>query len=185
MSIKSKLFWLWKKTIFFPGVRYRWKSWTIKKAECRRSDLFELWCWRMEKTLECALDCKEIHPVNPKGNQLWIFSARTDAEAPLLWPPDEKSQLIEKKENPDAGKYWRLEQEGWQRMRCLDGISNPMEWVWASFRRWWWAGKPGVLKFKGHRESDRTEQLNNKSQAGSLCTAGWTWIGLLRNSEGG
>ena len=97
------------KTMFFPGVRYRWKSWTIKKAECWRSDLFELWCWRMEKTLECALDCKEIHPVNPKGNQLWIFSARTDAEAPLLWPPDEKSQLIEKKKKSGC---WQILKAG-------------------------------------------------------------------------
>ena len=114
------------KTMFFPGVRYRWKSWTIKKAECWRSDLFELWCWRMEKTLECALDCKEIHPVNPKGNQLWIFSARTDAEAPLLWPPDEKSQLIEKKKILMLANI-----EGWSRR-------GDREWdVWmASATQW-------------------------------------------------
>ena len=87
------------KAMFFPVVRCRWKSSTIKKAECWRTDLFELSCWRMEKTLESPLGCKEIQPVNPKGNQPWIFSGRTDAEAPVLWPPDEKSQLIGKQRN--------------------------------------------------------------------------------------
>ena len=56
----------------------------------------------LEKTLESPLDCKEIKSVNPKGNQLWIFTGRTDAEAPILWPPDEKSQIIGK--DPEAGK---------------------------------------------------------------------------------
>ena len=63
----------------------------------------------LEKTLESPLDSKEIKPVNPKGNQPWIFIGRTDAEAetPVLWPPDMKSQLIRK--DPDAGKDWRQE----------------------------------------------------------------------------
>ena len=63
----------------------------------------------LEKTLESPLDCKEIKPVNPKGNQSWIFIGRTDAEAetPIIWPPDVKYWLIEK--DPDAGKDWRLE----------------------------------------------------------------------------
>ena len=66
----------------------------------------------LEKTLESPLDSKEIKPVNPKGNQLWIFIGRTDAdaEAPLIWPPDVKSQLIGK--DPDAGKDWRQEEKG-------------------------------------------------------------------------
>ena len=61
-------------------------------------------CWTvvLEKTLESPLDCKEIKPVNPKGNQPWIFIGKTDAEAPILWPPDAKSWLIA--EDPDAGK---------------------------------------------------------------------------------
>ena len=60
----------------------------------------------------CPLDSKMIKPVNPKGNQSWIFIGRTDAEAeaPILWPPDVKSQLIGK--NPDAGKYWKQEEKG-------------------------------------------------------------------------
>ena len=66
----------------------------------------------LEKTLEGPLDCKETKPVNPKGNQSWIFIGRTDAEAeaPILWPPDMKNQLIGKA--PDAGKDWRWEEKG-------------------------------------------------------------------------
>ena len=70
------------------------------------------WCFQtvvLEKTLESPLDSKEIKPVNPKGNQLWIFIGRTDAEAPILWPPDAKSWLIEK--DPDAGKDWGQEEK--------------------------------------------------------------------------
>ena len=65
----------------------------------------------LEKTLESLLDCMEIKPVNPKGNQPQIFIGRTDAkaEAPILWPPDAKSQLIRK--NPDTGKDWRQEEK--------------------------------------------------------------------------
>ena len=73
------------------------------------------WCFQtsvLEKTLESPLDCKEIKPVNPKGNQPWIFTGRTDAEAeaPILWPPDAKSWLIGK--DADAGKDWRQEEKG-------------------------------------------------------------------------
>ena len=73
------------------------------------------WCFRtvvLEKTLESPLDCKEIKPVNPKGNQSWVFIGRTDAEGEtlILWPPDVKSWLIEK--DPDAGKDWRQEEKG-------------------------------------------------------------------------
>ena len=66
-------------------------SWTIQKAEHRRIDTFELWCW--EKTLESPLACKEIQPVHPKGDQSWVFIGRTDVEAetPILWTPDTKS----------------------------------------------------------------------------------------------
>ena len=70
------------------------------------------WTVVLEKTLESPLDCKEIKPVNPKGNQPWIFIGRTDAEAgaPIVWPPDAKSQLTRK--DPDAGKDWRQEEKG-------------------------------------------------------------------------
>ena len=80
------------------------ESWVLKN-----------WCfWTLvlEKSLESPLDCKDIKPVNPKGNQCWIVIGRTDAkaEAPILWPPDAKSRLIRK--DPDAGKDWRQEEKG-------------------------------------------------------------------------
>ena len=78
------------KAMVFPVVIYGCESWTIKREECRRIDAFELWCWR---TLESPLDCKEIQPVHPKGDQSWEFIGRTDVETetPILWPPDVKS----------------------------------------------------------------------------------------------
>ena len=78
------------KAMVFPVVIYGCESWTIKKAEHRRIDAFELWCWRR---LESPLDCKEIQPVHPKGDQSWVFLERTavEAETPIFWPPDVKS----------------------------------------------------------------------------------------------
>ena len=80
------------------------------------------WFWTvvLEKTLENPLDCKEIKPVHPKGDQPWIFIGRTDAdaEAPILWPPDGNSRLTGK--DPNAGKDWRQKSRGWQRMRWLE-----------------------------------------------------------------
>ena len=85
------------------------------------------WCFWivvLEKTLESPLDCKDIKPVNPKGNQPWIFIERIDveAEAPIVWPPDAKSWLIWK--DPDAGKDWRQREKGQQKMKRLDSITN-------------------------------------------------------------
>ena len=79
------------KAIVFPVVMYGCESWTIKKAEHRRIDAFELWV--LEKTLESPLDCKEIQPVHLKGEQSWVFFGRTDVEAetPVFWPPHAKS----------------------------------------------------------------------------------------------
>ena len=79
------------RAMVFPVVMYRCKSWTIKKAEHRRIDAFEVWCWR--RLLRVPLDCEEIHPVHPKGDQSWMVTGRTDAEAetPILWPPHLKS----------------------------------------------------------------------------------------------
>ena len=91
------------KVMVFPIVMYGCESWTIKKAECRRTDAFEM----LEKTLESPLDCKEIQPVHPKGNQSQTFIGRTDAEteAPILWPPHAKSRLIRK--DPEKKKKER------------------------------------------------------------------------------
>ena len=78
------------KAMVFPVVTYGCESWTVKKAERRRIDVFELWCWR---TLQSPLDCKEIQPVHPNGDQSWVFFGRNDAKAetPALWPPDVKN----------------------------------------------------------------------------------------------
>ena len=88
---------------------YRCESWTITKAEYGRIDAFELSCWG--RFLKSSLDYKEIKPVNPKGNQHYIFIGRidTEAEAPILWLLDSKSQLIGK--DPDAGKDSRQKQK--------------------------------------------------------------------------
>ena len=81
----------------------------------------------LESTLESPLDCKEVQPVHPKGDQSWVFIGRTDAEAetPILWPPHAKNCLIEK--DPDAGRDWGQERRGRQRMRWLDGITDSMD----------------------------------------------------------
>ena len=78
------------KAMVFPVVMYGYESWTVKKAERRRIDAFELWCW---KRLESPLDCKEIQPVHSEGDQPWDFFGRNDAKAetPVLWPPHVKS----------------------------------------------------------------------------------------------
>ena len=78
------------KVMVFPVVMCGCESWTVKKAERRRIDAFELWFWRR---LLSPLDCKEIQPVHPKGDQSWVFFGRTDAktETPVLWSPHSKS----------------------------------------------------------------------------------------------
>ena len=98
------------KAMVFPVVMYGCESWTIKKAEHRRIDAFELWCWR--RLLRVPWTARRAHQFNPKGNQSWIFIGRTDAEAetPILWPPDVKNRLIGK--DSDAGKDWRQEEKG-------------------------------------------------------------------------
>ena len=115
------------KAMFFPAVMYGCESWTIKKVEQWRIDAFELYLV-LEKTLEIPLDCKEVKPVNSKGNQSWIFIGRTDAqaEAPILWPPGAKRWLIRK--DPDAGKDW--EQEKKRNNRGQDGcMASPTQWT--------------------------------------------------------
>ena len=92
------------------------------------------WCfWTVVlKTLGSPSECKEIKPVNPKGNQSWIFIGRTDAEAEtsILWPPGMKSWLIGK--DSDAGKDWRQEEKGQQRMRWLEASLTQWTWIWAN-----------------------------------------------------
>ena len=102
---------------------------------------------KLVKTPESPLDYKEIQPVNPKGNQSWIFIGRTDneAETPILWSPEANNWLIGKP--PDAGKDWRWEENG----MTEDETASPMQWtwIWVSSRSWWWTGKTGVLQSMG------------------------------------
>ena len=139
----------------FPAVMYGCESWTIKKAEHQRIDAFKLWCWRR---LLRVLDCKEIQPVHPKGNQSWIFIGRTDAEAetPKLWPTDVKNWLIGK--DPDAGQDWRQEKG-----MTEDDMAEWHHWLngheFEQALSWWWKGSLECCSPWGHKELDTTEQL--------------------------
>ena len=124
--------WMWELDYKESWVQKNWCFWTVV----------------LEKTLESPLDCKEIQPVNPKGDQSWLFIGRTnvEAETPILWPPDVKSWLIWK--DPDAGKDLRAGGEGDN--RGWDGwMPSPTQWtwVWVDSGSWWWTGKPGMLRF--------------------------------------
>ena len=100
---------MWELAMVFPVIMYGCESF-YKESWALKNWYF--WTVVLEKTLESPLDCKETKPVSPEGNQLGIFIGRTDAEAetPILWPPDTKSQLIGN--DPDAGKDWRREEKG-------------------------------------------------------------------------
>ena len=110
--------------------RYGFSSSQVWELDHKKAEFH--WCFRtvvLEKTLESPLDSKVIKPVNPKGYQSWIFTGRTDAskdEASLqaFHQSDTKSQLTGK--GPDAGKDWSQDERGWQRTRCLDGITDSM-----------------------------------------------------------
>ena len=137
------------------------ESWALKN-----------WCfWTvvLEKTLESPLDCKEIQPVNPEGNQSWIFIGRTDAEveAPILWPPDARNWLTGK--DPDAGKDWR--QEKWATEDKMVGCHHQLN-------RNEFKQTPGDSEGQGnlvccspwgHEELDMTEQVNNNKKS-KICT---------------
>ena len=118
-----------------------------KESWAQKIDDFEL---VLEKTLESPLDCKEIQPVNPKGNQSWIFIGKTDAETPILWPPHAKSWLIEK--TLMLGGIGGRRRRGWQRMRWLDCITDLNDMSLSKFqelvmdRKAWHPAFHGVTK---------------------------------------
>ena len=146
------------KAMVFPVVMYGCEGWTVKKAECQRIDAFELWCWR--RLLRVPWTARS-QPVHPKGDQFWVFFGRNDAKAeiPVLWPPHEKSWLIEK--DSDAGRNWGQEEKGMteDEMARWHHQLNGRESEWT----------PGVgdgqgglacCSSWGHEESDTTERLN-------------------------
>ena len=151
---------------------YGCESWTIKKAEHWRIDVF--WTVVLEKTLESPLDCKEIQPVHSKGNQSWMFIVRTNSEpeTPMLWPHRVKSWLIWKDpddgkdwnwliwKDPDDGKDWRQEENGMKEdemVGCHQPSGHESEWTLGV------GDGQGGLAFCspwGHKELDMTEWLN-------------------------
>ena len=143
----------------FPVVMYRCESWTIKKADCRRIDAFELWCWRrLLKVLWTARRSnqsilKEISPL--------VFIGRTDveAEAPIIWPPDAKSWLIWK--DPDAGKDWGQEEKGTTEDEMV-GWHHWLDGHGFGWTLWVGDGQGGLVCCSswGYKESDTTKWLN-------------------------
>ena len=143
----------------FPVFMYGCESWTAKKAEHWRIDVFELWCWR--RLLRVSLDCKEIQPFHSKGDQSWVFFEKNDAnsETPILWPPHAKSWFIGK--DYDAGRDWRQEEKG----TTEDEMAGWHHWLDGHESEW----TPGVGDGQGGlaccnswgcKESDVTEQEN-------------------------
>ena len=110
---------MWELDYKESWVLKNWCFWTVVLEKTLESPMM------LEKTPESPLDSKEIKPANPRGNQPWIFIGRTDAEAPILWLPDEKNWLIEK--TLMLGKFEGRKRRGWQRMRWLDGITDSMD----------------------------------------------------------
>ena len=117
------------------------------------------WTAVLEKTLESPLDCKEIQPVNPKGNQSWIFTEGTDAKALILSPPEVEITHWKRPwcwERLKAGGEG--DDRGWDACMASPG---QWTWAWASSGLWWRTRKPGMLQSMGHKELDMTEPMNN------------------------
>ena len=127
-DFSSSHVWMWE-------LEYK-ESW-LKKNWC-------FWTVALQKALESPLDSKETQPVNPKGNQSWIFIGRTELKLKYFGHLMRRTDLLEKTLMLGKIEGWR--RRGQQRMRCLDGITNSMAWVWVNSWSWWQTRKPGVLQ---------------------------------------
>ena len=145
-----------------------WRN--LREAERWRIYAFELWCWRR---LLCPSNCKKIKPVNPKGNQSRIFIGRTDAEIPILWPPDVKSWLTGK--DPDAGKIEDKRTRGRQRMRWLESITDS---VGMRDGEAWCAPVHGVKESQTELSNWTTANVGSSS-----VTRDWTLAACIGSSE--
>ena len=165
--------------------------WELDHKEVWAQKNWCFWTAVLEKTPESPLDCKEIKPVSPKGNQPWIFITRTDAEAevPVLWPPDTKSQLIGK--DPDAGKDWRQEKGttedemiGWHHQ--LNGHEFEQTLRDSEGQGAWWAAVYGVAKIRTWLSNWTdwvTVERELRKEVGYLKGQGWKLL-EARSSSG-
>ena len=131
-------------------------SWTVKKAECRRIDAFELWCWR--RLLRVPWTARRSNQSLLKEFSLGVLEGLMLKLVVILWPPHATSWLIGK--DSDPGTDWGRRRRGWQRMQWLDGSTDLMDVVWVNSRGWWWTGKPGVLQFMGSQSRTWLTELN-------------------------
>ena len=144
----------------FPLVMCGCENWTIKEVEHWRTDAFELRCWRR---LESPLDCKEIKPVNPQGNQSWIFIGRIGARKLKL---QYFGHLMQRTDSLEKTLSWeRLKAGGEWNGRGWDSWMASLTqwtWVWVGYGSWWWTGKPGVLPSMGSQRvgQDWANELN-------------------------
>ena len=150
--LKSRDITLPKKGLYSQSYGFSSSCVQMWKLDCKAGLVpknWYFWIVMLEKTLASPLDSKEIKPVNPKGNQSWIFIGRTvdNAEALILWPPDVKSWLMRK--TLILGKIKGRRRRGQQRTGWLDGITESMDMSGASSGKWWRTGKPGVLQSMG------------------------------------
>ena len=150
-------------------------QWTIKKAEGQKNWFF--WTVVLEKTLECPLSCKEIKPVNPKGNQSWTVTGRTntEAEAPILWPPDAKSRLIKK--DPDAGKHWRQKEKATIENDMV-GWHHQLNMSLSKLRGWGRTGKPGVLQSMGSQSQTQLSNRITRAKPNMVILTRLDWFGM-------
>ena len=149
----------------FPFVMYGCESWNIKKAECQRTDAFELWL--LEKILESPLDCKEIKPkeISPEYSlERLMLKLKLQYFGHLM----QKNWLGK---DPEAGKDLGKRKRGRQRMRWLDGIMTRWTWVWTRSRSWWCTGKRCVLQAMGLQRvrHDWVTELNWTDTKRQIC----------------